>query len=896
MAEDREKKVEEIEFEETYLTRSQLIWRAFRKHKLGMFGLWVLVVMYLIAIFADFLAPHNPYEQSLVHSFAPPTPIHTKYKGERVGPYVLPSVSFIDKFTSERKFYEMLFPSRIVYDGKTYEISDRKAVTPGKEIEFDPEKGEDVYFEFTISKFIKLKTKDGKDIEKFFQKEYTKRLLIGYNDSLLKKGTIEIDLNTPTAKAAVLSNFGNFSKELRSSVGNEKNISDLRLVEKLEKIDLKWSSVLVKEISVDELKERVVEGARKWMEGITKSVLNGADPKELEKLAGEVEKIVVSSFERSDLEGYLDDLMNGNEIAIDRIAAVSGGLIKLGVDVKGRLREVYPKIMDMVSAGNSKSVVRDFLREVFYSMGRDAARNIVLGYEKARDKNKYLENVLKTLSDGVGALIDTCDKKLESMVKSMTYEEAIAEGVIRGCFANLMKSELLGEVEYMPGEIGVVASLLIETGIMNDPSFGRKLEDLRRVEKLKAEYAKLRGVLLKASRPGYRPSKEEMEKMKSSLEDFLKVAKEAKFSTPEAMSSLRSVVRNVESALRYLKRGRSVYYYYKRILTDLEKLVSAKEILESIVTETVSVGKIGFSYPTIGKIALKKYNLDTIASINLAGKGVDDYDYKIYKVKFFIKSWEGKLLWLFPLRVHLFGVENPDNNPYVKLFIMGADQFGRDVWSRIAFASRVSLSIGLIGMSITFGLALIFGGISGYYGGIVDEIMMRIAEIIMSIPGFYLLILLRALLPMDIPSTQIYILLVFILSFIGWAGTSRVIRGMVLSIRQREFVEAAVAIGLPDSRILMKHVLPNTTSFLIVAATLRIPGYILGEAGLSYLGLGIREPDASWGLMLAQAQDVYVLQHAPWLLIPGAFIFFTVLSFNFVGDALRDALDPRSLG
>ena len=280
MAEDKEKKVEEIEFEETYLTRGQLIWRAFRRHKLGMFGLWVLVVMYLIAIFADFLAPHNPYEQSLVHSFAPPTPIHTKYKGERVGMYVLPSVSFIDKFTSERKFYEMLFPSRIVYDGKTYEVSDREAKIPGREIKFDPEKGEDVYFEFTISKFVKIKTEDGKDVEKFFQKEYTKRLLIGYNDSLLKKGTIEIDLNTPTAKAAVLSNFGDFSKELRRIVGDEKNISDLKLVEKLEKIDLKWSSVLVKEIGVDELKERVVGGARNWMEGIAKSVLNGANPKE----------------------------------------------------------------------------------------------------------------------------------------------------------------------------------------------------------------------------------------------------------------------------------------------------------------------------------------------------------------------------------------------------------------------------------------------------------------------------------------------------------------------------------------------------------------------------------------------------------------------------------------
>ena len=174
--------------------------------------------------------------------------------------------------------------------------------------------------------------------------------------------------------------------------------------------------------------------------------------------------------------------------------------------------------------------------------------------------------------------------------------------------------------------------------------------------------------------------------------------------------------------------------------------------------------------------------------------------------------------------------------------------------------------------------------------------MMRIAEIIMSIPNFYLLILLRSLLPLDIPSTQIYILLVFILSFIGWAGRSRVIRGMVLSIKQKEFVEAAIAIGLPNRKVLFKHVLPNTMSYLIVAATLAIPGYILGEASLSYLGLGIREPDASWGLMLAQAQDVTIMTKSPWLLIPGIFIFITVLAFNFVGDALRDALDPRSLG
>ncbi|AIY85952.1 MULTISPECIES: ABC transporter permease [unclassified Thermotoga] len=505
----------EIEFKEKVLSRRELVWRAFKRNKLGMFGLYVLIVLYLMALFADFLSPHHPYEQSLKHSFAPPTKIHREYKGERVGAYVLPTISYVDKATFERKFYEMLFPKRLVLD------------VFGTQVEYEIGKDGVTGFSFMLDEEYYIVPKDGTMKYAGSTTKVVDYLLFGYDEKVLAEGEAEIETSSEAAKDTYFGKYG------------------FRLG------------------------------------------LNSPD---------EIEKVVI----------------------------------------KEKL-------------------------------------NMIL-----------------------------------------------------------------------------------------------------------------------------------------------------------------------------VKKGE-----------DIEMIT--------------------------GKVI--------------------DYDYKTYPVKWFVKSWGGDaknrigyLFWIFPFHYHLFGVDNYDNNEYVRLYIMGADQYGRDVWSRIVFASRISLSIGFIGMFITFALSLVFGGISGYYGGIVDEFMMRFSEIIMSLPGFYLLILLRSLLPLDIPSTQVYVLLVFILSFIGWAGRARVIRGMVLSIKQREFVEAARALGFPDTRILFRHVLPNTASYLIVAATLAIPGYILGEASLSFLGLGIREPSASWGLMLAQAQNVTYMTKYPWLLIPGIFIFITVLSFNFVGDALRDALDPRSLG
>jgi len=291
---------------------------------------------------------------------------------------------------------------------------------------------------------------------------------------------------------------------------------------------------------------------------------------------------------------------------------------------------------------------------------------------------------------------------------------------------------------------------------------------------------------------------------------------------------------------------------------------------------------------SLQKISVK-YADGKTESISLIA--LEEYDFKVYPIKWFVRSWEYKLFGFIPSNLHLFGVDSP-----AVLYLFGGDNYGRDIYTRILFGGRTSLSVGLIGILITFTIGLFLGGISGYYGGWADEILMRLTEILISIPTLYLLISLRAILPPDLPSTTTYLMVVVILSFIGWPGMSRVSRGMVLSLKQKEFVEAAKAMGYPSLRIIWRHIIPNTATYIIVAASLSIPGYILGEAGLSFLGFGIREPQSSWGLMLAQAQDLVALRNYTWLLLPGLFLFIAILAFNLFGDALRDAFDPRSLG
>jgi len=240
---------------------------------------------------------------------------------------------------------------------------------------------------------------------------------------------------------------------------------------------------------------------------------------------------------------------------------------------------------------------------------------------------------------------------------------------------------------------------------------------------------------------------------------------------------------------------------------------------------------------------------------------------------------------------HLFGAAGPGT-----INVLGTDEQARDEFSRLLFGGRISLTIGLIGVAISFPLGMLIGGISGYFGNFTDTFLMRLVEVLMIIPSIYLLVALAAVLPPGLSSAERFFLIVLITSFVSWSGLARVIRGQVLSLKEQTFVQAAQAMGGGSLYIILRHILPQTATYVIISATLSIPSFIVAESVLSLIGLGIQQPDPSWGNLLSSATNASILVLQPWLIWPPALmIILTVLAFNLLGDGLRDALDPRSL-
>lgn len=311
-----------------------------------------------------------------------------------------------------------------------------------------------------------------------------------------------------------------------------------------------------------------------------------------------------------------------------------------------------------------------------------------------------------------------------------------------------------------------------------------------------------------------------------------------------------------------------------------------------------------YAPPTIPQFSLTQgffvYGMERhVDPVNLKTYYVENRDKRV-PLGFFVRGDTYRLLWLFETDVHFFGVNltryarqgNADSQLEPVFFLLGTDRFGQDIFSRIIYASQISLSIGLISIFISFFLGVLIGGISGYFGGMLDNLIQRSIEILNSFPSLPLWMALAAIMPPTWSPLTVYFAITVVLSLFGWTGLARVVRGKILSLREEDYATAARLLGASHNRIIFKHLVPGFTSHIIVTLTLSVPGMILAETALSFLGIGLRPPVVSWGVMLQDCMNIDVVANYPWLLMPVIFIVITVLAFNFLGDGMRDAADP----
>jgi peptide/nickel transport system permease protein len=271
---------------------------------------------------------------------------------------------------------------------------------------------------------------------------------------------------------------------------------------------------------------------------------------------------------------------------------------------------------------------------------------------------------------------------------------------------------------------------------------------------------------------------------------------------------------------------------------------------------------------------------------------------RVIALGFFVRGEPYRLLGVLPTTRHFFGVrENAVRRPdgtMPTFYFLGADKYGRDIFSRLVYGARISLSVGLVSIAVTFLLGVTIGGISGYFGGATDTAIQRVIEVVNAFPQIPLWLAFGAVLPPEWPPLSTYFAITLVLSLLGWTGLARVVRGKILALREEDYATAARLLGASHGRILFRHLLPGFTSHIIVVLTMSVPAMILGETSLSFLGLGLRTPIVSWGVMLQDCLSIQTVANYPWLLMPVVLVVLTVLCFNFLGDGLRDAADPYS--